>query len=221
MTHIPLGTGNDFIRNFTGQDSFARMDILRGYDLLPVDIIKAGERMCLNVCALGVDARAALEMQKFRFAKKLSPKVPYNLGVGMAMLKGLSRHCHVTVDGEIFDDSYTLVTVMNGRYYGGGFNPAPGAVLDDGKLDVVLIKKVNVFQVAGLIGHYAKGEMEKLGDHAILRRAEKVRIATLKPTAVTYDGEIGFMTELDIEVLPQRLAFAVPKGVGFLKPKEN
>ena len=220
VTHIPFGTGNDFIRMFDDPDAIARMDVLRGYDLLETDIIKAGDRFCLNSCCLGFDARSADRMHLFRKAKRIHPKIPYNLGVATALLGGLSRRFALDIDGETLEGDYTLVSIMSGRYYGGGFNPAPHALPDDGLLDIIIIKAVNLIQFTKLIGPYARGELEKLHEVLILRRGVNVRIKTVKPIPIAFDGEMEHAEHLEVSVLPRRVKFAVPEGVGWVKPRE-
>ncbi|MCL2030711.1 MAG: YegS/Rv2252/BmrU family lipid kinase [Oscillospiraceae bacterium] len=220
ITHIPFGTGNDFIRLFDDPASIARMDVLRGYDLLETDIIKAGDRFCLNTCCMGFDARSADRMQLYRRTKRINPKIPYNLGVATALLGGLSRRFALDIDGETLEGRYTLVSIMNGRYYGGGFNPAPHAVPDDGLLDIVIVKAVNLVQFSRLITPYARGEHDKLKDFLILRRGVNVRVKTVKPIPIAFDGEMAHAGQLDVTVLPRRVKFAVPNGVKWVKPRE-
>lgn len=220
VTHIPFGTGNDFIRLLENPEAIVRMEILHGYDLLDTDIIKAGDRFCLNTCCLGFDARSADKMTLFRRTKRLHPKIPYNLGVATALLGGLSRRLSLEIDGERLEGHYTLVSIMNGRYYGGGFNPAPHAIPDDGLLDVVIIKAVNLVQFARLIGPYSRGELHLLQDFMILRRAKQIKINALKPIPIAFDGEIVHQDQITIQVLPGQLRFAVPKGMTWAKPAE-
>jgi YegS/Rv2252/BmrU family lipid kinase len=220
ISHIPFGTGNDFIRMFDDPGSIARMDVLRGYDLLDTDVIKAGDRFCLNSCCLGFDARSADRMQLYRQAKRIHPKIPYNLGIATALLGGLSRRFALDIDGETLEGDYTLVSIMNGRYYGGGFNPAPHALPDDGLLDVVIIKAVNLVQFSQLIRPYAHGELEKLRKFLVLRRGSNIRIRTVKPISAAFDGEMERISSLEVSVLPRRVKFAVPKGVEWVKPRE-
>lgn len=220
VTHIPFGTGNDFIRLLEDPDAVARMEVLHGYDLLDTDIIKVGDRFCLNTCCLGFDARSADNMTIFRRAKRIHPKIPYNLGVATALLGGLSRRLSLEIDGERLEDDYTLVSIMNGRYYGGGFNPAPHAMPDDGLLDVVIIKAVSLPQFVRLIGPYSKGRLDLLGKHLILRKGAQIKINAVKPIPVAFDGEIEHTDHLTIQVLPAQIRFAVPKGMMWSKARE-
>ncbi|MFQ7452458.1 MAG: hypothetical protein ACLRNQ_14870 [Flavonifractor plautii] len=41
--------------------------------------------------------------------------------------------------GASAGEAFTLICACNGRYYGGGFNPCPDAVPDDGLLDFVVV----------------------------------------------------------------------------------
>ncbi|MDR0248273.1 MAG: YegS/Rv2252/BmrU family lipid kinase [Oscillospiraceae bacterium] len=214
LTHVPCGTGNDFVRMF-GADAarFAAFECAETYDEMLCDGIDTNIRFALNTCAMGFDARAAMHMTRYRKASFLSKKLPYNLGVLTALLGGIARPLRVTVDGdETFEDDFSLVTVMNGRCYGGGFRPAPEAVPHDGLLDLVMVRKVSVAGLLRLIGHYEKGEHAAFGDLLIYRRCLSADITTPKPIPATFDGENEVTARLTAKVVPSCVRFLVPKG---------
>ena len=58
-------------------------------------------------------------------------------------------------NGEMIEKKgmdYSLVSICNGRFYGGGFCPAPDASIDDGVLDVPAdeIQKREAYRAEGL-----------------------------------------------------------------------
>lgn len=105
--------------------------------------------------------------------------------------------------------------MCNGRWYGGGFNPVPEAEPDDGLLDVLLVKKVSLLQVAAVIGKYQKG---KYADYPALIRHERCTELTIRcdtPSVVNIDGEALHTDFLDISLKPKALRFFYPKGLTY------
>ena len=128
---------------------------------------------------------------------------------------GRSAHYVVEVNGERIDAEQTLICVCNGRWYGGGFNPVPEAEPDDGLLDVLLVKKVSLLQVAAVIGKYQKG---KYADYPALIRHERCTELTIRcdtPSVVNIDGEALHTDFLDISLKPKALRFFYPKGLSY------
>ena len=106
-------------------------------------------------------------------------------------------------------------SACNGRWYGGGFNPVPEAEPDDGLLDVLVVEKVNLLQVARVVGDYQKGRYQ---DHPTLIRrcpCRSLRIECAKKSVVNVDGEAVYTTDAKIEVVPQAIRFFYPKGLTY------
>ena len=81
----------------------------------------------------------------------------------MQAFRGISQYYRVTLDdSETVEGRQTMICICNGRWYGGSFNPVPDAEPDDGLLDVLIVEKVNLLQVAGVIGKYQKGHDQAL-----------------------------------------------------------
>ena len=112
--------------------------------------------------------------------------------------------------------------------YGGGYCAAPNASLDDGLLDVVLLKPVPRLKLPGLLGGYKKGEhltpdgtvTEIFRPYLTYFRTSAIDIQVLdaKPMITTLDGECSPQKTLHAEVarrsarilLPPKLAHNAP-----------
>lgn len=117
---------------------------------------------------------------------------------------------------------FLIVAVCNGQTYGGGYRAAPGASLEDGVLDVVLVKKISRLLIAKIIGKYKRGEHMSEGeiipefrDMMLFRRAHEVIIAPTgkEPFILNVDGECGPAPRLYAKVLPAAVRFVLPEGV--------
>ena len=108
-----------------------------------------------------------------------------------------------------------MICICNGRWYGGGFNPVPEAEPDDGLLDVLVVEKVSLLQVASVIGHYQKGRYAEYPELIRHARCRSLRIECAERSVVNVDGEAVYTTDAKIEVVPHAIRFFYPKGLTY------
>ena len=217
MTVIPVGTGNDFLKNFGGAAPlFADAENLWDGPQFPMDAIDVNGRIALTIACSGIDARVAADVHKYSESPLLDGKTSYIASLAVNFLfKGIASHWTVTLDDEVIEDDFSLVAVCNGRYYGGGFNPVPDAEPDDGFLDVLLVAPVSRLTVATVIGHYKRGEYRRF-PHLIRHfQCQSVRIWCQAPSSVNLDGELRTQKEVCFQLVPQKIRFFYPSGLTY------
>lgn len=215
VTHYPGGSGNDSIKVFSDTAPFFDLERLLDADETRFDLIRCNGTYCANILSIGLDAKIGTDIARFKRLPFVSGKGAYILSILANVLSGRSAHYVVEVNGEQIDAEQTLICVCNGRWYGGGFNPVPEAEPDDGLLDVLLVKKVSLLQVAAVIGKYQKG---KYADYPALIRHERCTKLTIRcdmPSVVNIDGEALHTDFLDISLKPKALRFFYPKGLTY------
>ena len=213
VTHWPCGSGNDFIKNFNDPSAFFELERLLDAEEALLDLIQVGEDYSLSICSVGIDARIGTEIQKYKRLPLVSGKGAYNLSTVVNLIKGIHRHYVVEINGETVDDRFTLICVCNGRFYGGGYQPVPEARPDDGRLDVLLVKKVSRLQVAGLINKYKAGQYADFP--ALFRHfsTDRVLIHCDREEVVNLDGEARRGRDVEIRLSDKKLRFFYPKGL--------
>lgn len=215
MTCIPAGTGNDFLKNF-GPDmaKFSDAENLWDGDVFPLDLIDCNGRYCLTIACNGIDARVADGVHQFSRSPLLNGRGSYLASVAVNFLfHPIGRHWTVTLDGETLEDDFALVSMCNGRYYGGGSTPVPEARMDDGVLHTVLIKNVSKATFARLFGAYSAGEHRNLPpDLFRVSTAREVRIRAEEDIVTCLDGECFRSREVVMRLADKRLNFFAPKG---------
>jgi diacylglycerol kinase family enzyme len=110
---VPIGSANDFIKYF-GFDLKPRfLDIKRQKDatLIPIDLIKAGDKFCMNQCCVGLDAQVADSMKDFKRLPLVSGSMAYNLALVKTFLGKVGVQMKVECDGEVFRDAELLFAV--------------------------------------------------------------------------------------------------------------
>jgi diacylglycerol kinase family enzyme len=102
-----------------------------------------------------------------------------------------------------------LAAVLNSPTYGAGLRLAPGATLDDGSLDIVLVEDIALFEILLLLPRLM-GSGELRTSRVKRWQARKVRLTTRKPCVFHGDGEILGSTPVEIEVMPAAVQVLAP-----------
>lgn len=216
VTHCPMGSGNDFLRIF-GQDAarFRQLDQLLDGPQTAMDLIDCNGRLSLNVCSVGFDARIGFGAADFKKLPMVSGSMAYRLSALRTIVRGIHLPYRVEIDGEeLPGDRFTLLCVCNGRYYGGGFNPSPTAVPDDGWLEFVAVPAVSRLTVLALIQKYARGEVGDI-PRAILRRGREMKVWCDRTSQVNVDGELVVGDRLAIGLSEKKVLFFYPAGAAW------
>lgn len=211
VTVFSGGSGNDFAKLFNDPDAFRDLEKLLDCKEATFDLVRCNEDICLNICSVGLDARIGTDVANYKRIPLLSGFRAYAVSAVINIIRGISEHYVVEIDGQRIDGEKTMICVCNGRYYGGGFNPVPEADPADGILDVLLVDKVTRLQVPSVIGKYKNGQYKKLTKFIRHFRTDKVKIICDKPTSINLDGELRTATEIEISVAKEKLRFFYPK----------
>ena len=215
VTVFSGGSGNDFVKIFSDPAAFFDLERLLDAEEAAFDMIRCNEDLALNICSVGLDARIAADVSRYKRLPLLQGFRAYALSAALNVLKGIAEHYVVEIDGERFDAEHTFVCVCSGRFYGGGFNPIPEADPSDGLLDVLVVKKVSLLQVPGLIGKYKNGRYKEISHVAQYRKTDSVRILCDKPSAVNLDGEIRMAQTVEMKVAREKIRFFYPRGLSW------
>ena len=211
------GSGNDFVKIFNDTAPFRDLEQLLDCTEEQFDLIRCNDDVSLNICSVGLDARVGHDVARYKRLSLLSGFRAYAVSALVNIIKGISEHYVVEIDGECIDGKQTMICACNGRFYGGGFCPVPDADPTDGKLEVLLVKKVSRLQVTGVIGKYKNGrykELKKLVRHF---STDKIRIICDKPTGINLDGERREGKVIEMSVADEKLRFFYPKQLTWKK----
>ena len=203
---VPVGSGNDFVRSFEG---------VKGE--IQVDVMQFNDKYGINVINMGFDCEVVRRAAKIKRVPLVSGKMAYIFGVAGELVHKKAMDATVTVtyaDGtsEVIEDKMLLIAVANANWYGGGFKVAPTALVNDGLLDLCIIRNVSTKTFISLVGDYKKGDhidlekdevKEKFKDFVIYKKCVGVKVEGCK--SVCADGEIFEETEVDIKVVPQAI----------------
>lgn len=216
VTCIPTGTGNDFLKNFGPQHMalFSEAENLWDGDQHTLDLIECNGRLCCTIACTGIDARVAEDVHRYSSTPLLNGRGSYLAAVAAnLLLKSVAQQWAVLLDGERLEGEYALVSVCNGRYYGGGSMPVPEARMDDGVLHTVLVKKVSRLTFARLFGAYSAGNYRDYPHIVRVSTAREVSILSPQEEIVTcLDGECFRSHGVTLRLSEKKLNFFGPKG---------
>lgn len=200
---LPAGTGNDFARYFDvplADPAAAASRIVHG-TTRTVDLARIGDRYFGGVLAAGFDAVVNERANRMRWPKG---QMRYNLAT-LAELRVFKPLKYVLeLDGEERIVDAMLVAVGNGPSFGGGLRITHGAELDDGLLDVVLIKPLSRTE---LVRTYPKLFDGSHVSHPQYEHHRVKRVTVACAGIVGYaDGERFGPLPLTVEAVPGALA---------------
>lgn len=217
VTAYSGGSGNDFVKIFDQPKAFQDLQRLLDAQEVTFDLIRCNEDYALNICSVGLDARIGTDVSRYKRIPLLQGFRAYAASTLVNIIRGISEHYVVEINGETIDDEQTFVCVCNGRFYGGGFNPVPEADPADGLLDVLLVRKVRRLEIPAVIGKYKNGCYAQLPDLVRHFRTDRITIRCDKPTPINLDGELRTAQVVDISIAKEKVRFFYPKGLSWQK----
>jgi diacylglycerol kinase (ATP) len=214
---LPVGGGNDFAAALGLPDDpvKAAEAILRGkprfVDLVRVRTAEGRTRLYAGGGGIGLDAEAA------RYASGAYRWLPGRSRYIASALRALVGFVPIELridfpgsDLTSWEAKALLAAVLNSPTYGAGLRLAPGAALDDGLLEIVMIEDLSKIGVLALLPRLMRNG--ELRTSRVKRwRAHRVRLTTNRPCFFHGDGEIIGPAPVEIEVVPRAIQTLVPR----------
>jgi YegS/Rv2252/BmrU family lipid kinase len=208
---VPVGRGNDFARQLgLPTDAPGAAAVVTGGHERTVDVIDAAGRTVLGSVYTGVDS-AASEIVATR------PRVPggavYRYAAVRALLTSRPAGFRLTLDGVEWAERGWSVVVANSGWYGAGMHIVPSAEVDDGLLDVLMIRDSSRWTLLAALRQVYDGSHVGRADVEV-RRARAVAVTADRPLPVHADGEPLASGSVTVTVRPAALRVLVPSPVG-------
>lgn len=212
---LPCGSGNDFVKSLDSSFTLTEPAALLTGNSRRIDLLRCGDRYCVNVCNIGFDAMVVQNMPKFKKLPFVTGSLAYILSIVYTLAGKMYTKMAITVDGEpALDRECILTAIANGKCYGGGFYPAPQAEIDDGYIDFCAVNRITRLDLIRLVGAYRKGEHmsdPRFEKYIHYYKCKHITITAPKDMAICLDGELIYGNTLDVEICPDMLEIIVPK----------
>lgn len=199
---LPYGTSNDFA-DFVGLSPnpasiFKYLD--RGI-IGRIDVGVVDDRCFVNVFSAGQLTRTSHTVER-RYKNQLGMLAYYLHGMG-----NLPRITpfELTLRGDVETTvSSLMLLTVNGGSAGGFKHLAPRARLDDGLLELIIVKECSLAEMAGVFWGVLRGEYEN-NPSVIYAQVANLEINGPENTDTDVDGERGPAMPLSVGVLPRRI----------------
>ncbi|MCB0165142.1 MAG: diacylglycerol kinase family lipid kinase [Anaerolineae bacterium] len=209
---VPLGTGNALARELDiPQDLEAALQLLlEQHTIIEVDVIQVEERFFALDVSVGFSSfmlRATSRSSKRKFGR-----LAY-VWAGLKQFIGFQpERFSFTVDGQAHRGRAAQLTVANASIMGGTpFRWGPHIRLDDGRLDLCLIRARTMFDYLRLAWNLLLRREASDPNIGYLSMQEEAVIESKRPLPVEGDGEIIGQTPVRVQLVPHALRIVVPK----------
>ena len=190
---IPAGSGNDTYRTIKNMDNKETL----------IDIGKINETYFINVACTGIDAEIGNNMDKLR--KTIIPTSQlYNASIVYTFINFKHKKMKLKTSVKNIEAKYTILSICNGSYYGGGFRIAPKSKVEDGLLDIYYAEEMSKIKMIPLILKLKKGKHE--GKRRVHKfRTNHIEIELEQEVTFNVDGEKLTDKKFIIDILPKAM----------------
>lgn len=204
---LPLGSGNGlarFLKIPLGTISAIRT--LNNFAVRTIDTVTLNDRFFTSIAGIGLDAEVAHSFKSNRFRGLLE----YSR-ITLTALTELKAHDHVLIlDGNEMKQKAIMISFANSNQFGFNMRIAPEALIDDGLLDICVIKKGNIANLIN-VGYNALAGIKDESGVIEYYKASEVIVKNNTELKVNIDGEAAlFEKDLYFKIFPSSLKVAVP-----------
>lgn len=190
---IPAGSGNDFYRTVKEL----------GKTEIESDVGVVNGKYFLNIACVGIDAEVANNVPLMK-KKNVKVKNLYTASILYTFTHFKFKQIHFKSQEKDEKGNFTILSICNGRYYGGGYNISPKASLDDNYFDVYYINKLRLPSIINLLLKLKKGKLEqdKRTNHF---KTNNITVTSEEPIRFNVDGETIENTKFEIKIIPKAI----------------
>lgn len=208
---IPCGSGNDFYRSLhPGPIPGNIIERTINGTERTIDIATINGRYFINIASTGFDADVVSTTIALKKHPLLNGSMAYILGILGTLINLKSRALEIDMDGQTIHVNTVLLAAANGEFYGGGMQPVPGAKLDDGFLDICIVRAVGRLKALALFPLYIKGRHGKLKEVSF-HRCKRLLVRSSSELPINIDGEITKSREAAFELIPSGINVIIPE----------
>lgn len=204
---IPIGSGNGLARHFgIPVKPLKALDVLLKGNIQSIDAAAINDNVFLSVAGVGYDARVA---KKFSMTQRRGFFTYFRIAFS-EYFTYKPRKITLVLDGKTITRKAMMVTFANSNQFGNNASIDPEAKIDDGLIDVCIVRKIPYMLLPFYIPRLFTRSFHKTHFIEIIP-ARDIVVTSKEGNSVNLDGDpfkIG--EELHVQVLPLSLKIIVP-----------
>lgn len=212
---IPMGSGNGLALAAKIPTSPAKaLDIIFNGKAKYIDSFFINQTFSCMLCGLGFDAQVAHD-----FAKQGSRGLlTYIRQTFNNFFSARPYSFDIVNQGKSFNTEAYFISIANSNQFGNNFTIAPLASLDDGLLDIVIVKKMSKFRFLWKVfKQLRRGEIDEYNELTVQHRdvlyfqTPRLMITNLDNAPLHIDGDpAGTTRKFSIQIIPQAFKLIQP-----------
>lgn len=217
LSVIPVGTGNDWVRMLgiprtyiDAVNSICReRTILQDVGKITFEESRVRQtRYMANVSGIGFDAMVNRRYNRLKEAGRTG-KWLYIISTVLTLFKYRAKRFVAKVDGrDFFDGRLFSGAVGVGKYNGGGMLQMPAAALDDGLMDITLIRKMSLYRFFSNFKRLYNGTIYNF--YKVKAAQGKIMsIESFPPSPIEIDGEACGYSPFTFELVPKSIKVVI------------
>lgn len=207
---IPAGTGNDLAKTLDiPEEPIKAADLIRYGKIKKIDVGLIDNKYFINMAGFGFDASVANKVNRKRI---LRGNLAYLYAILQTIFDYTAVKTIIEIDGKEYNENVTLVSIGNGAFIGGGVKMLPYAVIDDGLMDICVVKYTSKITILKSLPLLYKGNHINLSQCQFLK-GKKVIIKKCEANSniyAQYDGQILQNIPKVFSIVPKALDVFVP-----------
>lgn len=206
---FPSGTSNDFATHLEIDTHFDQyLDNIVAGKTEYVDIGSIGDEYFINVVSAGMMTSVAHEVDT-RLKNTFGKMAYYFRGLGeLPKFRGLNFT--ITTDDEIITENAFFVFVVNSPVVAGFKNVSTEAKINDGKLDMILMRQCNIPELMKIVADIVAGRTPFYNKNIVHKQSSYFKFTSTDDIISDLDGELGPKLPLEVYTISNTLKMFIP-----------
>jgi YegS/Rv2252/BmrU family lipid kinase len=206
---VPAGSGNGLASDLAVPFEPRRaLAIAAAGRTIAIDAARVDDCYFFNIAGVGIDAVIAARFAE-RGLRRRGP-IAYLQLSSAELLRYRAKRYELELDGVVRTDDAMLLALANGRQYGNRVLIAPGARLDDGLLEVVIVEQLSLLSIAARLPSLFRGTLRP-GPGVTMTAAREIVVRSPGEIPYHVDGEPRVGRDvLTVRTFPGALRVRVP-----------
>jgi len=204
---IPTGSGNGLARYLDIPLRVNRaLQLINYMEKKDIDTLKVNDQVSLNVAGIGFDAHISHQFAK----QKNRGPAGYVKLISREYTKYKSSVYRISIDGKTYELPAFMITFANSSQWGNNIHIAPQAKIDDGLIDVCIIKEFPIYEGPSLLISILDQSVDQRR-YDVVTKARNITIECDNDLIAHIDGEpIELGEKAEIRIHPLSLRVIVP-----------